>query len=54
MFADTAVTIVSATAICPSPRRDYCGRLKTAERRTVEVVQYVVLAGIERILYIRG
>jgi hypothetical protein len=54
MFADTAVTIVSATAFWPSPRRDYCGRLKTAERRTVEVVQYVVLAGIERILYIRG
>jgi hypothetical protein len=54
MFADTAVTIVSAAAIWHAPRRDYYGRLKTAESRPVEVVQYVVLAGIERILYIRG
>jgi hypothetical protein len=54
VFADTAVTFVSAASIWRPPRRDYYGRLKTAESRTVEVVQYVVLAGIERILYIRG
>jgi hypothetical protein len=54
MFAHPFVTIVSAASIWHPPRREYYGRLKTAESLRVEVVQYVVLAVIERILYIRG
>ena len=54
MFANTAVTIVSAASIWPALRRDFYGRLKVAESLTVKVVQYVVLAVIVRILYIRG